>query len=517
MVTMKAFFKRSLSLGYGKVDFLGSCMVAGTAIYFLRSEQRDMALIAARRVADKKAFRQGKVLSFEYRMHPGGEPDATQTAQLERFATSLVKREETIAATLDQADGSELPTIISSSSAGDHTRFNLELLPGGPQVELLVGERGRFDLDLFFWSVSVGEGCEQLAQDQLGRIQHFILWLTAGYMLGETLPGTKSGTKELTSKAVFVYFDLKRPYINKVTLEEIQVQRGDNLVVTIEVPSPCDNRCIFCAPAELLADEELLPRTTVMAEANRVLEELAPLIADASRVDVSLAGRDALNSDSILPLLDLLRSERKIDRITVVSPGTKLVDREFVARLRDRSLDCVNFTILGPDAAVHDAVTGRNGAFDDLVKSVQNLKEAGILFEFNSVVVTQNIEHLGGTVETAGRLGSGVRLYAYVSEPFVPLSRAEGCAPRYTEIAQALESNRAVCEDGLVSIHYVPLCLLPEWARPLAGHSSQSFPDAPEEPPEPCTRCPAYPERCGSIGTHYIELFGIEELTPLSE
>jgi len=514
MCGMDAFFTRKLDLGYGRIDFLGSCVVEGAAVYFLRTSDRDMALVASRLSPGTKAFRKGQKLAFEYRLSPGGEPSAVEAAQLDRFATMLLRREDTIAETLEAGHPeADLPEVVSSTSADSATSFKLRLGEQKKTVTLHVGAKETFPLSLFRWSALLETGEQELQQSESGRIQHFFLWVVSRHMLGQPVFGGK-GHRESTSNATFLYFDLKRPYINQVTCKEMDFDRGDSLVVSIEVPSPCDNRCIFCAPADLLEDEELVSFDEVMAEARNILGQLSPRLREAGRVDVALSGRDALNSEAILPLLKLIRGEGKINRITVVSPGRRLREADFVLKLKQHSLDSVNLTILGPDSATHDLVAGRDGAFSDLLASVRNLESTGIAWELNTVVVNQNVDRLGETLRKAMELGSKVRLYAYVSEPFVPLSRAKKCAPRYSEIAAALERDRQACLDSLVTVHYIPRCVLPEWARSFSGHSSQSFPDAPEEPPQPCAGCSAYLKSCGSLGTHYIELYGIDELLP---
>jgi molybdenum cofactor biosynthesis enzyme MoaA len=515
---MNALLHRKLDLGIATTDvvMLGHCLVDGQVWSFLRSREREIAILARTIDPEVKAFRTGKCLAFEYRAFPEQDPSGREAALLERVAALMVKQEETLARAIEVPEEGDrrfpLPRLVGTGTADGMSEFRLAVAGHPSQVVLAVGDRGRNPLELFRWSARVDWGGTEPADEPRWLVQRYFLTVVAKFLAGKAGARGEGRDARHAAASRFVYFDLKRPHVNRSALRSLAVAAGEALVLSMEVPSPCANQCVFCAPADRMATEEKIPEAVMLAEADRVLGPLEAKLQAAGRVDVVLTGRDALSSGGILPLLAKIRALRKVEQITIISPGTKLTQREFVLELKKASVSGVVLTILGPDGLSHDLVAGREGAFEDLLESIRNLDAAGLRWELNTVVVQHNVEKLPRTLSRATLLGSKVRLYAYVSEPFVPMAQALSCAVRHSELAAILEANRTVALESLSTIHYVPLCLLPEWARPLSGHSSQSFPDAPPEPPPPCQECPAHRTRCGSIGTRYLELFGYDEL-----
>ena len=517
---MNAFFTRKLDLKLGFMDFLGSCTAGGQAYYFLRREGTDYAIIARPHDDSGKAFKKGKTLSYEYRVFPGNEPDPVSAALLERFVASLLRSEKAIATTIREQGELAPPEqsrleLLSTSSLEETSLFRIGE-EGRHVASLTVTGRDDTPCSLFHWSARIETPDDEPPRELLGRVQHFFLALVAGQMAGLPLPKGSAATAG-PHKNAFVYFSLEHKDAALNTLHQMDVAEGDNVVVSIDIPSRCLNKCLFCAPQEGLPPKAALDPRNVVQQVDEILTALQPTLDKAGRTDVVLVGQDAYNSPALLPVLARLREEERLARVTIVSPGTRLSDPDFVRELKMHSLDVANLTILGPDKETHDLVAGREGAFGDLMASISNLEEAGIRWELNLVLVKQNLDQLSATVRKTAEMGNRARLYYYVAEPDTPRTQIESCTPRLTDFVAVLDKDPDLFAKHLMAIHYVPLCVLPHWARPLAGHSSQSFPDPPAAAPEPCTHCPAYLTDCHAIGRHYLELYGSEELTPLTD
>jgi len=334
-------------------------------------------------------------------------------------------------------------------------------------------------------------------------------------MLGMAPPGQEEVERgqEATGPA-YLYFDLARAEFNRDALARAVSLDGQNLVLSLDVPSRCDNRCVFCAPSEEMGDATA-DCAGVLAELETVIDGLEEVFERTGRVDANLVGLDVFNFQGLQEVLLLLRRTGRLTMVTAVSPGTRLKDAEFVAMLKAEGLDSVTLTLLGPGPSEHDAVAGRKGAFADLAASIANLQDTDLDWELNTVVVKDNLELLPETIEKAMEFGSRARVYIYTSEPFVSRELAEACQPRYADLASVLDRARERIGRKILSVHYVPLCVLPEWARELAGHSSQRHPDAPEEPPPACRKCHKYLAGCNSVTAHYLDIFGDEELSTL--
>ena len=524
MSTMKKLLTRPMEVGAEAGEFLGMCIVEGRAFFFGRKEGLEVALIASAGEPGVKYFKVGRTLGFEYRSYPRDARELAVGRFAERLAAGVVKRETQVTAALEREeaegrfvfDGRAGPARLQSfMERDDHMVFRLALAAGERNVRISFGDRGQYPLPLFAWSAAVEvEGGEESPDEQM-TLQQFLLVLVARFMLGLAPPGQEEveGRQEVSGPA-YLYFDLARAEFNRDALARAVSLDGRNLVLSLDVPSRCDNRCVFCAPSEEMGDAAC-DGAGVLAELGTIIDGLSEVFERTGRVDANLVGLDVFNFQGLRELLQLLRGTGRLTMVTAVSPGTRLKDAAFVAMLKAEGLDSVTLTLLGPGPSEHDAVAGRKGAFADLAASIANLQDAGLDWELNTVVVKDNLEVLPETIEKSMELGSRARIYVYTSEPFVSRKLAEECYPRYTDLASVLESVGEGFGGKILSIHYVPLCVLPEWARELAGHSSQRYPDAPEEPPSACRKCHKYLAGCNSVTAHYLDIFGDEELRAL--
>ena len=524
MSSMKKLIIRPMEAVAGAGEFLGMSIVDGRAFFFGRKEELEVALIASAGEPGVKYFKVGRTLGFEYRSHPRDARELAIGRFAERFVSGVAKREEQIAQALEREesegrfrfDGRTGPArLVSFMERDDHMVFRLVLASGERGVRITVGDRGSYPIPLFAWSAAVEvEGDEASTEEQMA-LQQFLLVLVARFMLGLAPPGQEEvERRQEVSGPAYLYFDLTKPEFNRDALKRAASLDGQNLVLSLDVPSRCDNRCVFCAPSEGMG-EAADDCDDVLKELQYVLENLSEVFERTGRVDANLVGLDVFNFSGLEALLKQLRGTGRITMVHAVSPGTRLKELDFVRKLKAGGLDSVTLTLLGPGAEVHDAMAGREGAFDDLAASIANLPEVGLDWELNTVVVKGNLKSLPETLEKSMELGSRARIYVYTSEPFVSRALAEECYPRYTDLASVLESAGEGAASNILSIHYVPLCVLPGWARQLAGHSSQRYPDAPEEPPPACRKCSKYLSGCNSVTAHYLEIFGDEELNSL--
>lgn len=524
MSNMEKLIIRPMETAAEAGEFLGMCIVEGRAFFFGRKEELEVALVASPGEPGVKYFKVGRSLGFEYRSHPRDARELAIGRFAERFVSGLAKREGQIVQALEREesegrflfDGRSGPAeLVSFMERDDHMVFRLALSPRERVVRITVGDRGRYPLPLFAWSAAVEIEGGDASPDEQMVLQQFLLVLVARFMSGLAPPGQEEvERRQEASGPAYLYFDLTKPEFNEDALKRAVALDGQNLVLSLDVPSRCDNRCVFCAPSEGMG-EAAGDCEGVLEELQHVLEGLSEVFERTGRVDANLVGLDVFNFQGLEELLRQLRGTGRVTMVTAVSPGTRLKELEFVRRLKAGGLDSVTLTLLGPRADLHDAMAGRHGAFDDLIASIANLKKVGLDWELNTVVVKGNLESLPKTVLKSVELGSRARIYVYTSEPFVSRELAEQCYPRYTDLASVLERAGEGAASNILSIHYVPLCVLPVWARTLAGHSSQRYPDAPEEPPPACRKCSKYLAGCNSVTAHYLDIYGDDELKTL--
>ena len=516
---MKALLSKEMVFSRGSLEFLGNCVVAQTACYFLRLDGHDIMLAARiRSDSSTRTFARGKHLDFEYRS-AGPEPlSAPSTAVLEGFTLRLLRQEARIAETLRSPPGSleETTGISLMDSAQDESgeRFDLQIAATQLPISVVVGPRGSYPLPLFRWSFRVKTE-DSVPPAVSGAIQHFLLLVCAHRILEEPFqfnPGIRP-IPALPRREVFAYYAPGKPDHPAPRLPELQA--GDRLRISFEVPSRCTQRCVFCVAWSSCHDHlKPLDQQDLEAAATDLLADLSAAAGTVS-ADVVLVGQDALTHPGFPALVRLFRSHELVQRITVVTPGTGLAGPELVAELAEAGLDGVILTLLGATALLHDRLAGREQAHADFLLSTINLAAAGLDWELNTVVLKDNLESFPELLAYSSRLDRKVRVYLYTNEPIVPLTQVALCAPDLGEFAALLANHRGLVEAHVESIHYAPLCRLPRWAWHLSGHASQSLPSPAVPLPDACQGCAALGTRCPSVSAAFVSLFGTAGLVHL--
>lgn len=133
----------------------------------------------------------------------------------------------------------------------------------------------------------------------------------------------------------------------------------------------CSNNCIFCFDKKSKLNLKITPEIIRKSELKLYLDTLR-LISEGER-SVSITGDEILRYDKIIEYLNWIRD--KFDFISISDPCLSLEDETFTKRLIDSGIDEVCFSIYGSNPEIHDSCVGNKGAFDKLVKAMDNLNE----------------------------------------------------------------------------------------------------------------------------------------------
>lgn len=219
----------------------------------------------------------------------------------------------------------------------------------------------------------------------------------------------------------------------------------------------CPNHCRFCSEAERMGDYRPYPVSWGM------VATMLRRHAERGVTKLHLTGGEP----TIHPRLrDALAMGRKLGMSTSVSTNGVMLAREALAREVVPLLDDVMFSLHGPEAAVHERLTGRAGSFEQAVGAIRMVRQLSseLAVHVNIVVTQDNLDFVGDTVEVAGRLGASLVVISNVS----PEGRG---AQSYAELAVPLERLQAVlptlparAPDAIVRFFAVPMCLLGDQA-----------------------------------------------------
>ncbi len=248
----------------------------------------------------------------------------------------------------------------------------------------------------------------------------------------------------------------------------------------IEVPSACDRACSFCH----------VSKTPLGARRPRGSDASVDDALAALSGPVLFTGDDALSHPRIVAFVEAAR--RRTEDVAIIGPPRRGVTAALAPALASAGLAKYVTALLGPDAASHDAVAGREGAFEALGEAVLAMRANGIAVD----LVTPLVRPVLAVLEALLRRGRALlgrpslpSLLAYAPDPVVG-NAFDGVVPTWDELRAALAALPA---DLLAGLHVdgLPLCVLPEVLRGRAPAAlDRSDPDLHVRYPEPCTGCP---------------------------
>ncbi|HBA61997.1 MAG TPA: hypothetical protein DCZ92_14515 [Elusimicrobia bacterium] len=302
----------------------------------------------------------------------------------------------------------------------------------------------------------------------------------------------------------------------------------------------CNNRCVFCINS---GKRDIKPKT--IFELRLEIKEAAARGCDYLEF---AGGENTINPDFFRLVAFARRSGFK--RVAIATNGRLFSYPAFARAAVDSGLSEIIFSIHGPDARVHDALTRVEGSFRQLLKGIENVRKIfkGIIAT-NTAVTRLNYRSLPAT----GKFIAGLGLYnaefifadpSYggVHDNFKELMpRISDCAPYMRDCLDIAAPRLAGATNALASCNwsarYVPLCYF-EGYYPLQVSEARELliyrnvqhvaPDyvsldyikgrrelGRAKPPK-CRGCALY-AGCEGIWKEYLRVYGGGELKPVKK
>ncbi len=217
----------------------------------------------------------------------------------------------------------------------------------------------------------------------------------------------------------------------------------------LQLTRNCYQKCQFCSnpPTGVHLDE---------AEMRRNIDRLVEMGYDG----VILTGGEPSISELLFPALSYAREKKLFSRM--ITNGQKLAEKDFFKRCVDAGLTHIHVSLHSYRREVHDFITQYRGAWDLLVRCLENVPEMGVTSDINTVINVYNCDHLHENVRWICENFPFIRHFVWNNmDP--DGNRAEenpDCIPRHYEFQVSLEKAM----DYLVSTGRsfraarVPLC-----------------------------------------------------------
>lgn len=284
--------------------------------------------------------------------------------------------------------------------------------------------------------------------------------------------------------------DLLRLWPGKKELRTIY--RRNALHSSFLLTERCNHYCLMCSqPPKDIDDGWII---------DDVLAAL-PLIDRSTRAITFTGGEPTLLGDDFLRILRAAKSYLPETAIHILSNGRRFIDTEFVRKYADiRHPDImVGIPLYSDLSTAHDHVVQADGAFDETIRGILNLKRHGQRVEIRVVVHRLTYERLPQLAEFIGRNLTFVDQVVFMGLEITGFTRANLDALWIDPVDYQRELYDAVtCLDDhrmRVSIYNHQLCTLDKRLWPFA---KKSISDWKNEYMSACAGC-LEQERCGGF------------------
>ncbi len=245
-----------------------------------------------------------------------------------------------------------------------------------------------------------------------------------------------------------------RPMLRRTTFDRDMVRYPT--LAEIALTYGCQNRCHFCYAASPHREGEHHLMTSEQVE--RVMDRI---FHEGHVPSLSFTGGEAtLRPD--LPRL-IRYGERLGFRVNLITNGLRAAEPGFAAGLVDAGLASAQVSLEAGDAAVHDEVVGKEGAFEATVAGVRAFRDLGIHVHTNSTLCARNLDHAPDLVRFVARdLGLPTLSMNMVIRTGGGARGDAGMELTYAEVTERIPALQQVAADeGVRLVWYspVPYCL----------------------------------------------------------
>ncbi len=219
----------------------------------------------------------------------------------------------------------------------------------------------------------------------------------------------------------------------------------------------CPERCSFCSEDHRMTAYK--PYAVTWARVATVLRQ------QASRgvKNVHFTGGEPTIHPQFIEVLALAKKLGM--RTSIGTIGTMIARRDFAERAMPY-LDEALFSLHGPDAAIHDAMAGREGSFEQVCAAITHARELRKDFHayVNTVVTQENVEALPDTAALADALGAELIVISNCTPEGKGLDAYERLAVPLETLARVLPLVPARAPRAVVRFFGTPMCLLGDHA-----------------------------------------------------
>lgn len=303
---------------------------------------------------------------------------------------------------------------------------------------------------------------------------------------------------------------------------------GKKLKIVLFTGYACNNNCVFCIDA----DKRELPQKSTA----QLLREAARAAAAGADILEIIGGEATIRPDFARVVAAAKRLG--IPEVICATNGRIFSDLAAARRILASGIDSLVFSVHGPDARVHDALTRSPGSFAQLRRGLDNLRELGFKsVNGNTTVVKRNMASLPRIADFYIKHGVPNVEYIFVDPNYGGAKNAfDALVPRISVAApymrRALAAGRRAGFDQWKA-RYVPLCHFKDCLKQISETNERGLFQTEHWAPDftnkdaiasraavgrsktaRCRGCALYDE-CEGIWNEYLARYGDAELKPV--
>ncbi len=207
------------------------------------------------------------------------------------------------------------------------------------------------------------------------------------------------------------------------------------VLAELAVTYRCNNACRFC-----YAGCGIESYGKVEAEhpeqSAEAYKRIIDIFADEAQVPFfSFTGGEPTLRQDLEALIDYARSRNLITNL--VTNGTRITD-ERARSLKAAGLGSAQVSIEGPAADLHDSLVGRRGAFDETLRGIRALQQAGIPTQTNTTINRENLSQISEMPAFLASLGIE-RFAMNLFIPTIPGAMADRLFVAYEEVGPIVD------------------------------------------------------------------------------
>lgn len=200
-------------------------------------------------------------------------------------------------------------------------------------------------------------------------------------------------------------------------------------LVSFAVTRECNLKCKHCYSQSVDSPH---PTELSTAEAKRLISEIAEAGAHLLIMD---GGEPLMRPD----IYDLVRHARTAGLTTVMGTNGTLITAEVADKLVDAGIQALAISLDGADAETHDAFRGVEGAWEQTLRGIDQVRQAGIPFQIAPTLRRGSWEQWGAIADKAKELGANaVEVFDYI---------AAGRGQESPEFEMTVEERRAFVRE----------------------------------------------------------------------